>query len=61
MFKDDVDLLYVTKINETFDADTTMPDLDMNRFALKHEEKGTTDEKNQYPHAFFVYKRVQGR
>lgn len=57
MFKDDVDLLYVTKIKEKFDADTTMPDLDMDRFALKYKEKGTTDEKNQYQHTFFVYER----
>ena len=57
MFKDDVDLLYVTKIKEKFDADTTMPDLEMDRFALKYEEKGTTDEKNQYQHTFFVYER----
>lgn len=57
MFKDDVDLLYVTKIKEKFDADTTMPYLEMDRFALKYEEKGTTDEKNQYQHTFFVYER----
>lgn len=56
MFKDDVDLLYVTKIKEKFDADTTMPDLDMDRFALKYEEKGTTDEKNQYQHTFSFMK-----
>ena len=57
MFKDDVDLLYVTKINGKFEADTTMPSLEMDRFVLRHEENGTTDEKNKYQHKFFVYER----
>ncbi|WP_334116151.1 dihydrofolate reductase [Ligilactobacillus sp.] len=57
MFKDDVDLLYVTKIKGKFEADTTMPKLEMDRFALKCEEKGMTDERNKYQHTFFVYER----
>ncbi len=57
MFKDDVKLLYVTKIKGKFDADTTMPKLEMDRFALKCEEKGMTDERNEYQHTFFVYER----
>lgn len=57
MFRDDVDLLYVTKIKGKFEADTTMPELETDRFVLKSKEKGITDERNQYQHTFFVYER----
>lgn len=57
MFRDDVDLLYVTKILDKFDADTSMPELDMRSFALKQEEEGVIDERNIHPHRFMVYER----
>lgn len=59
LFADDADRLYVTKIAATFDADTAFPVLDWQAFRLVQELPGHIDEKNKYPHAFFVYEREQ--
>jgi len=51
------DRLYITKINEAFQADTFFPSLIEEEWALVSMKQGIKDEKNRYEHAFFVYDR----
>ncbi|NEW66329.1 dihydrofolate reductase [Carnobacteriaceae bacterium zg-84] len=57
MFADNVDMIYQTIIDETFDGDAYMPKLDMTKFELIERIEGVIDEKNAYPHYFLIYKR----
>ncbi|KRM96330.1 dihydrofolate reductase [Liquorilactobacillus aquaticus DSM 21051] len=54
---DDVDFLYVTKINALFKADTSMPKIDCDKFELITKIDGIRDQKNLYDHRFEVYQR----
>jgi len=52
------DRLYITKIDAEFEGDTFFPALDWQEWQVVSEQKGIVDEKNIYPHTFFVYERV---
>ncbi|KRL01216.1 dihydrofolate reductase [Liquorilactobacillus capillatus] len=54
---DDVDYLYVTKINAAFKADTIMPQIDYHQFELVSEVDGPQNQKNLYRHQYKVYRR----
>ncbi|SEM47406.1 dihydrofolate reductase [Ligilactobacillus sp. WC1T17] len=56
-FKDEVDLLYVTKIHAIFKADTKMPELDEKAFTLVKQTAGLVNKKNKYAHDFCLYQR----
>jgi len=57
MFKDKVNVLYRTTIDASFEGDTYMPEIDYKYFRCMEVEDGIIDEKNLYPHRFFVYER----
>lgn len=57
MFKDEVNILYRTIIDESFEGDTHMPDINYKYFRVIDVTEGIVDEKNLYPHRFFVYER----
>jgi dihydrofolate reductase len=51
------DTIYLTRIEETFDADVFFPDLDPNEWKEVASVKGIKDEKNKYNYTFYTYKR----
>lgn len=57
LFLDDVDVLYQTKIHETFEGDTYFPKMDWDKFQLKKSVEGSLDENNTYPHTFSLFIR----
>ncbi|MBG9979992.1 dihydrofolate reductase [Facklamia sp. DSM 111018] len=52
-----VDRIIRTVIDEEFEADTYMPELDTNQFELVQEQIGKIDEKNKYAHRFEWWER----
>lgn len=52
-----VDRIYLTVIHETFNGDIYFPKLNLDEWELVEEEQGVIDEKNVYPHTFYVYNR----
>lgn len=57
LFLDDVDVLYQTKIHETFEGDTYFPKVDWDKFQLKKSVEGSLDQNNIYPHTFSLFIR----
>lgn len=57
LFKQDVQLLYVTRIATTVTGDTKMPALDWPAFRLLKQQAHTADEKNRYAYTFECYQR----
>ncbi|APT19176.1 dfrA protein [Amylolactobacillus amylotrophicus DSM 20534] len=53
----EVDLLYITKVQNTIAGDTKMPQIDLTKFELIKELAGRVDERNIYPHHFYIYQR----
>lgn len=58
LFKDDVDRLYVTKIDHEFAGDVKMTKIDYNQFKLTEKKEGIVDDKNIYPYTFETYQRI---
>lgn len=58
LFKDDVDRLYVTKIDHEFSGDVRMTKLDYDQFKLIEKKEGIVDDKNIYPYTFETYQRI---
>lgn len=58
LFKEDVDRLYLTKIDHAFDGDTKMVTLDYKKFKLVEKKEGIVDDKNIYPHTFETYQKI---
>lgn len=54
---DDVDRLYVTKINHSFEGDVFFPEIHDHEWAETNREKGLRDEKNPYDYDFIQYDR----
>lgn len=52
-----IDRLYLTVIHASFPGDTYLAEIDLNEWILINEEAGVVDEKNKYPHTFYVYDR----
>lgn len=56
--KQEVEVLYCTKIHATFEGDVYFPkDFPWENFELMKETEGTVDEKNHYAHTFQIYQR----
>ncbi len=51
------DKLYVTLIDEVFEADAYFPKIDYSQWELISSETGPKDEKNPYDYKFLVYQR----
>ncbi|MGV3243936.1 dihydrofolate reductase [Staphylococcus sp. 11261D007BR] len=52
MFIDKVDDMYITVIEDKFQADTFFPPYDFEDWEVESAVEGTVDEKNKYPHTF---------
>ena len=52
------DRLYITQIDHEFEGDTFFPELNWDEWKLVDEQEGIVDEKNIYPHSFYVYERA---
>ncbi|MBS4209835.1 dihydrofolate reductase [Bacillus sp. FJAT-50079] len=57
LFLEEVDRLYVTKIDEVFEGTTYFPKLNWDEWTLDSNQKGPKDEKNPYDYEFQVYER----
>lgn len=51
------DRIYLTRIHENFDGDTFFPAYDESEWELVSCREGIVDEKNKYPHTYYVYDR----
>ncbi|WP_263560379.1 dihydrofolate reductase [Paenibacillus polymyxa] len=58
LFWPHADRLIVTRIEETFEGDTTFPDLDWSDWTIVSETPGIKDDKNLYDYRFVVYERT---
>jgi dihydrofolate reductase len=58
LFKDDVDRLYLTRINHEFKGDTKMIDLDYKKFKLVEKKEGHPDKDNLYPYTFETWDKL---
>lgn len=54
---DQVDLLYITKVDNDVVGDTKMPKIDLRDFELVSDFEGHVDADNIYPHHFYIYQR----
>lgn len=53
------DKLYLTKIYHSFEGDVYFPMINSNEWKETEYKKGIVDEKNKYPHDFFVYEKIR--
>lgn len=58
LFQNDVDQLYLTRIDYDFTGDTKMVNIDYNQFNLIEKKEGIVDDKNVYPHTFETYQKI---
>jgi len=59
LFLDIADRLYLTYIDEDFDGDVFLPDIQEEEWQLRSVEPGVTDERNPYGYEFRVYDRIR--
>lgn len=52
-----VDRMYITHVNETFDADTFFPNFNLNEWKITTEEKYQADEKHKHSYTFVIYQK----
>ena len=52
-----LDKLYITHVDESFEADTFFPEFDKNSWSLESKEFFPADENNKYDCAFCVYSK----
>ncbi len=52
------DKLYITEINQTFEADSFFPEIDYSQWKLVSREQGPRDVKNPFDYEFLVYERL---
>jgi dihydrofolate reductase len=57
-FMDVVDRLYITEIDLDTEGDTFFPEWNRDRFRLVWKKEGVVDDKNPYPHTFYLYERM---
>ena len=48
---------YITRIKESFEGDAFFPHFDESMWITDSITEGIVDEKNKYPHSFYVYIR----
>ena len=58
LFQDDVDRLYLTKIDHEFTGDTKMCSIDYSKFKLVEKKEGHMDDKNIYPYTFETWDKI---
>jgi len=56
-FLDVADRLYITEIDLEVAGDTFFPEWDRSQYRLVWQREGKVDEKNRYPHTFYLYER----
>lgn len=56
-FLDAADRLYITEIDLDVQGDTFFPPWDRDAYTLVEKREGIVDEKNRYPHTFYVFER----
>ena len=49
--------MYITKIEEEFEADTYFPKIDESEWEILEKEKGITNEQNSYSYEYITYIR----
>jgi dihydrofolate reductase len=52
------DRFYLTRIHDSFEADTYLPALNMDEWKTLSEERHEPDEKNKWAYTFYVMERV---
>ncbi|MDR6553717.1 dihydrofolate reductase [Paenibacillus qinlingensis] len=57
LFASHVNRMYITYIEDEFEADTFMSDLDLTTWTLVSSEQGERNEKNPYEYYFRIYER----
>lgn len=57
MFMDEVSVLYRTVIDEVFEGDTYMPEVDYEKFQCVYSVDGTVDKENKHAHRLSLYER----
>ncbi len=57
LFKNDVDRLYLTRIDHEFTGDTKMVPIDYTKFNLIEKKEGVMDDKNVYPYTFETFQK----
>lgn len=57
LFKEDVEELCITEVDNNLEGDTHFPTIDMSNFNLEEESKYVKDSKNEYSHTIKYYKR----
>ncbi|CAN7702109.1 dihydrofolate reductase [Paenibacillus sp. LjRoot153] len=57
LFASHVNRMYITYIEDEFEADTFMSDLDLSTWTLVSSEQGERNEKNPYEYYFRIYER----
>jgi len=60
-FLDVADRLYITEIDLDVQGDTFFPPWDRDAYAMMEKTEGIVDEKNRYPHTFYVFERKNDR
>ena len=57
--RDLVERIYLTRIHADVEGDTHFPDFDLDQWDIVAEEHHDADEKNEYPHSFFISERKE--
>ena len=52
-----VDIIHLTFMHHTFEADTFFPEIDPKTWQISQQEDHPADERNPYPYSFITYKR----
>ncbi len=52
------DKMYITYIDNEFEADTFFPEIDFSKWKLVSSEPGVKDEKNPYDYKYLVYEKI---
>ena len=50
--------LYLTQVEESFEADTFFPEIDFSQWRAAYSEKVEAGDRNEYPHAYTEYIRI---
>ena len=56
-FMEIADKIYITRVNQNFDADTFFPEIDLNIWEKVDQSEWFLDEKSQLEYCFETYKR----
>ncbi len=57
-FIEKADYLYLTKVHETFKADTFFPEINYNEWKIISQDDFNSDEKNKYSYSFIKLKKT---